>query len=160
MNIFKWAGRVAPIIRRLAGFRTSLIWFFFVISVLYILFTSKLLLSHGRTERDLPECSTNENSYEDSIGMIFTNTSSAVDEYQEEDVNATIPSWKGQSRLEIKNIVFAIASSSKFWEKRKEYIKLWWRPNETKGVVWVDRRVSFFLPGNCSTKVLSLKLSF
>ncbi|KAJ0084791.1 hypothetical protein Patl1_30808 [Pistacia atlantica] len=43
---------------------------------------------------------------------------------------------------ELKHIVFGIAASSNLWERRKEYIKVWWRPKETRGVVWVDKEVS------------------
>ena len=42
---------------------------------------------------------------------------------------------------ELKHIVFGIAASASLWERRKEYIKAWWRPGETRGVVWVDRGV-------------------
>jgi hypothetical protein len=38
-------------------------------------------------------------------------------------------------------IVFWIAALSSLWEKRNEYIKVWWRPKETRGVVWLDKRV-------------------
>lgn len=37
------------------------------------------------------------------------------------------------------HIAFGIGASSKLWDKRKEYIKLWWRPNQTRGYVWLDK---------------------
>ncbi|EFJ34132.1 hypothetical protein SELMODRAFT_83081, partial [Selaginella moellendorffii] len=40
----------------------------------------------------------------------------------------------------LENIVFGIGASSRTWEHRKRYIKLWWRPNETRGIVSLDRR--------------------
>ncbi|EFJ36628.1 glycosyltransferase-like protein [Selaginella moellendorffii] len=40
------------------------------------------------------------------------------------------------------NIVFGIAASAKLWEKRQEYVKLWWRPGEMRGFVWLDKAVS------------------
>ncbi|RHN76023.1 hypothetical protein MtrunA17_Chr2g0327551 [Medicago truncatula] len=43
---------------------------------------------------------------------------------------------------ELKHIVFGIAASSNLWNTRKEYIKIWWRPKQTRGVVWLDQRVS------------------
>ena len=43
---------------------------------------------------------------------------------------------------ELKHIVFGIAASSNLWDIRKEYIKTWWRPKETRGVVWLDQNVS------------------
>jgi hypothetical protein len=27
------------------------------------------------------------------------------------------------------------------WQKRKEYVKVWWRPKQTRGIVWMDRQV-------------------
>ncbi|KAI3507820.1 hypothetical protein L1887_22815 [Cichorium endivia] len=42
---------------------------------------------------------------------------------------------------ELKHIAFCIAASSKLWESRKEYIKLWWKPGETRGGVWLDKKV-------------------
>ncbi|KAK1352462.1 Transferring glycosyl group transferase [Heracleum sosnowskyi] len=35
-----------------------------------------------------------------------------------------------------------INASSYLWKNRKEYIKQWWRPGETRGVVWLDQKVS------------------
>ncbi|KAK8683562.1 hypothetical protein V6N13_039621 [Hibiscus sabdariffa] len=45
---------------------------------------------------------------------------------------------------ELKHLAFGIAASSNLWGTRKEYIKAWWRPNETRGVVWVDKRVKSY----------------
>ncbi|KAI3846734.1 hypothetical protein MKW92_031716 [Papaver armeniacum] len=39
----------------------------------------------------------------------------------------------------IKHIVFGIASCFKSWEKRKAYIRLWWKPEEMRGCVFVDK---------------------
>ncbi|GLJ10083.1 hypothetical protein SUGI_0121700 [Cryptomeria japonica] len=35
--------------------------------------------------------------------------------------------------------IFGIDASASLWETRKEYIKLWWRPEETRGFVWLDK---------------------
>lgn len=42
---------------------------------------------------------------------------------------------------DLKHIVFGIASTARFWDSRKEYIKLWWRPKEMRGFVWVEKPV-------------------
>ncbi|KAK7270897.1 hypothetical protein RJT34_26401 [Clitoria ternatea] len=42
---------------------------------------------------------------------------------------------------ELKHICFGIAASSSLWDKRKEYIKVWWKPKQTRGVVWLDNKV-------------------
>ncbi|CAJ1820554.1 unnamed protein product [Sphenostylis stenocarpa] len=44
-------------------------------------------------------------------------------------------------KTNISHIVFGIGASSKLWSQRKEYMKLWWRPNETRGNVWLDEEV-------------------
>ncbi|KAG2380304.1 uncharacterized protein HKW66_Vig0170830 [Vigna angularis] len=41
----------------------------------------------------------------------------------------------------LSHIVFGIGASAKLWKQRKEYIKMWWRPNEMRGVVWLEQRV-------------------
>ncbi|XP_006652683.2 uncharacterized protein LOC102710778 [Oryza brachyantha] len=42
----------------------------------------------------------------------------------------------------LQHVVFGIAASSRFWDKRKEYIKVWWRPRGAmRGYVWLDREV-------------------
>ncbi|KAK9072904.1 hypothetical protein SSX86_009340 [Deinandra increscens subsp. villosa] len=52
--------------------------------------------------------------------------------------NLTIPPEK----TEIRHIVFGIAASAKLWEKRKNYIKLWWRKEaQMRGIVWLDNPV-------------------
>jgi hypothetical protein len=37
--------------------------------------------------------------------------------------------------------VFGIGASAKLWKKRKEYIKLWWKPKEMRGIVWLEQKV-------------------
>jgi len=46
-----------------------------------------------------------------------------------------------KEETKLKHIVFGIAASSDLWDKRKEYIKQWWRPDETRGAVWLDNPV-------------------
>ncbi|KAI3879662.1 hypothetical protein MKX03_011988 [Papaver bracteatum] len=36
------------------------------------------------------------------------------------------------------HVVFGIASASKSWEKRKEYVRLWWKPEQMRGCVFLD----------------------
>ncbi|KAM3689586.1 hypothetical protein ACB098_09G059000 [Castanea mollissima] len=44
-------------------------------------------------------------------------------------------------KTNLSHIVFGIAASAKLWNKRKQYISLWWRPNEMRGNVWLDEHV-------------------
>lgn len=42
---------------------------------------------------------------------------------------------------DLKHIVFGIGASARLWDKRKEYIKLWWRPKEMRGFIWLEKPV-------------------
>ncbi|XP_061351119.1 uncharacterized protein LOC133296189 [Gastrolobium bilobum] len=46
-----------------------------------------------------------------------------------------------QEGLSLKHIVFGIAGSSQLWRRRKEYVRLWWRPNDMRGHVWLEEQV-------------------
>ncbi|CAN1299450.1 hypothetical protein LINPERPRIM_LOCUS24217 [Linum perenne] len=45
----------------------------------------------------------------------------------------------GEDRLSLEHLVFGIAGSSQLWDRRKEFLRLWWRPNEMRGHVWLDK---------------------
>ncbi|XP_022773234.1 uncharacterized protein LOC111315626 [Durio zibethinus] len=47
------------------------------------------------------------------------------------------------SLTEIQDVVFGIAGSSKLWQQRKKYIKVWYKPNQMRGVVWLDELVKY-----------------
>ncbi|GAB4857419.1 hypothetical protein Ancab_015328 [Ancistrocladus abbreviatus] len=49
--------------------------------------------------------------------------------------------FKPPERTNISHIVFGIAASAKLWEQRKEYIKIWYKPEIMRGVVWLDSPV-------------------
>ncbi|KAJ4801305.1 transferring glycosyl group transferase (DUF604) [Rhynchospora pubera] len=44
----------------------------------------------------------------------------------------------------LQHIVFGIAASTRLWDKRKEYIKVWWQPNRMRGFVWLDKPIGEF----------------
>ncbi|KAH7441761.1 hypothetical protein KP509_03G053300 [Ceratopteris richardii] len=43
----------------------------------------------------------------------------------------------------LSHVVFGIAASSELWEKRKEYLKLWWKPKKMRGFVWLEKKVRY-----------------
>lgn len=51
------------------------------------------------------------------------------------------PGATREEKTGLSHIVFGIAASAKLWDRRKEYIKLWWKPQLMRGVVWLDRPV-------------------
>ncbi|CAA0842848.1 Protein of unknown function (DUF604 [Striga hermonthica] len=44
----------------------------------------------------------------------------------------------GGGRTDLSHIVFAIGGSAGTWARRRHYCELWWRPNATRGHVWLD----------------------
>nr|DAD28288.1 TPA_asm: hypothetical protein HUJ06_029756 [Nelumbo nucifera] len=41
-------------------------------------------------------------------------------------------------RTNVSHIVFGIGGSAKTWKDRRHYSELWWKPNITRGFVWLD----------------------
>lgn len=41
----------------------------------------------------------------------------------------------------LSHVVFGIAASARLWKQRKEYIKIWYKPNQMRGYVWLERPV-------------------
>lgn len=137
-------------------------WFFLIMIVLYILYSSNLLLLTN-SKRD---CSTsmhlldsNTEEHPDMRGNISstkadiertvaeekeTREDKKIKEKEEEiedEEELPLDQLSQRQDLELKHIVFGIAASSSLWDTRKEYIKVWWKPNQTRGVVWLDSRV-------------------
>ncbi|KAJ4959655.1 hypothetical protein NE237_019565 [Protea cynaroides] len=42
--------------------------------------------------------------------------------------------------LSLKHIVFGIAGSSQLWKRRKMFVRLWWRPQDMRGHVWLEEK--------------------
>ncbi|XP_060175459.1 uncharacterized protein LOC132606127 isoform X1 [Lycium barbarum] len=46
--------------------------------------------------------------------------------------------YNSNSTTNISHIVFGIGGSARTWKDRKHYSQLWWKPNITRGFVWLD----------------------
>ncbi|WOL10059.1 hypothetical protein Cni_G18813 [Canna indica] len=51
--------------------------------------------------------------------------------------------------LSLHHLVFGIGGSANLWPRRREFVRLWWRPDDMRGHVWLDDRVPH-LPRNSS----------
>ncbi|XP_054812488.1 uncharacterized protein LOC129313428 [Prosopis cineraria] len=63
------------------------------------------------------------------------------------------------AQTSLDHIVFGIASSMKSWPKRKEYLKLWWRPNQMRGCVFVESLSAEDRANNASSSLPPLRVS-
>ncbi|CDP12059.1 unnamed protein product [Coffea canephora] len=52
-----------------------------------------------------------------------------------------LPTHHRKEKTGLDHIVFGIAASAKLWDKRKNYIKLWWKGEKMRGIVWLDNPV-------------------
>ncbi|OVA17800.1 Protein of unknown function DUF604 [Macleaya cordata] len=43
-------------------------------------------------------------------------------------------------KTNISHILFGIGGSAKTWKNRRHYSELWWKPNITRGFVWLDKK--------------------
>ncbi|KAL0426304.1 UNVERIFIED_CONTAM: hypothetical protein Slati_2805200 [Sesamum latifolium] len=44
----------------------------------------------------------------------------------------------GEEKTTISHILFGIGGSAETWSRRRHYCELWWKPNVTRGYVWLD----------------------
>ncbi|KAM0834935.1 hypothetical protein ACQ4PT_063267 [Festuca glaucescens] len=60
----------------------------------------------------------------------------------------------------LQHVVFGIAASARYWDKRKEYIKVWWRPRGAmRGYVWLDREVRESNLSTAATGLPAIRIS-
>ncbi|XP_027922945.1 uncharacterized protein LOC114180852 [Vigna unguiculata] len=133
-------------------------WLILIMIVLYILYSSNFLLL-TRSKKDCSNSIRLEASSEEQPNNVSSTTNTVEresdedekpgeeknekEEEEEEEEEEKIPYDELSQRQDtnVEHIVFGIAASSNLWETRKEYIKVWWKPNKTRGVVWLDSKV-------------------
>jgi len=86
----------------------------------------------------LPSNSTTSSISDESGDQKTTTTDLALPKEEDDEEEQR---EQEEEATKLKHIVFGIAGSSDLWDKRKVYIKQWWRPDETRGAVWLDNPV-------------------
>ncbi|XP_017636880.2 uncharacterized protein LOC108478935 [Gossypium arboreum] len=123
-------------------FRGLIIYFIITMTLLYISYSNLLFSKKDRKSSDITIVS---NKIEAPPFNHSSNTTSShvQNPADQKRPNLVEPPPRRYLRYDthLKHIAFGIASSSNLWEIRKEYIKTWWRPKETRGVVWLDKKV-------------------
>ncbi|KAI7726181.1 hypothetical protein M8C21_009631 [Ambrosia artemisiifolia] len=110
-----------------SGFPKLLFYLILFVSATYLIYTLKLLNTHN----NIPPCSDQQQQH-----LIFSS--------HLQNVTVPLPNYNNNklAKTELKHIVFGIAASAKLWDKRKNYIKLWWKKEDNmRGIVWLDNRV-------------------
>ncbi|CAK8579233.1 unnamed protein product [Lathyrus sativus] len=99
------------------------------VSITYVLYSLKLV-STSRACQENTLFST-DNKLSGSVNATAITTTNHLATTDNDDGNKT----------QLRHVVFGIAASAKLWEQRKNYIKLWYRSNDMRGVVWLDDKV-------------------
>lgn len=125
-----------------------------LICISYFIYLMNLMLSNYPCWHPIISCRTECAQSVSSSSSSITSTSNSVAVLAVENttkvVNAdeavihrqalqAIPDSTG---TDLKHIVFGIAASARLWDKRKEYIKLWWRPKQMRGFIWLEKPVN------------------
>ncbi|XP_009595643.1 uncharacterized protein [Nicotiana tomentosiformis] len=112
--------------RALPKLMVSLILF---VSATYIVYTLKLVDVSSKP------CNSNDIVFTRNSLLLHSSSFNSTKSIQPLIVN-------DEEKTGLEHIVFGIAASAKLWEKRKDYIKLWWKPEEKmRGIVWLDKPV-------------------
>lgn len=115
-----------------------MVWLILFVSVTYIVYTLKLV-STSRACDDEPFSISH--SLTSSHPQTPNNTVKSVSLLQNQTL-LILHRAQTYEKTELRHIVFGIAASAKLWAQRKNYIKIWYRPKEMRGIVWLDHPVS------------------
>ncbi|CAN1254028.1 hypothetical protein LINPERPRIM_LOCUS8510 [Linum perenne] len=120
-----------------------MVWLLFFVTITYVFYTLKLV-STSQSCNDEPFSSTRHLSL---ASVTTTNHSdphldTATDvALPRREIEETIPKPEKTQPTDSQHIVFGIAASAKLWEQRKNYIKIWYKADKMRGVVWLDDKV-------------------
>ncbi|RAL49947.1 hypothetical protein DM860_002238 [Cuscuta australis] len=129
-----------------------IVWFLLFISVTYVVYSLKLLSPSGICKDDdvfiigrsrgLPTESEINSTTTAAVALALGETGRIPEEVE---------------KTGVEHVVFGIAASAKLWESRKNYIKLWWKPDgKMRGVVWLDKAVNMSARENRSLPELRI----
>ncbi|GMJ06253.1 hypothetical protein like AT4G23490 [Hibiscus trionum] len=126
-----------------------MVWLILFVSITYVIYTVKLLTaSVHRTSGDFRSTSYIQRpSLTPSVLNETAESTSPIHRHRdvrEKPVSVVVQMQQAPDQpTEIHDVVFGIAASSKLWQQRKEYIKIWYNPNKMRGVVWLDDHVEY-----------------
>ncbi|XP_062027476.1 uncharacterized protein LOC133743521 [Rosa rugosa] len=115
-----------------------LVWLILFVSVTYIVYTLKLVSTSRAACDDVDDPFSTPRHITTTTSLLADATNNNVTEAQ---ILRLEPEPEPE-KTDVKHIAFGIAASAKLWAQRKSYIKLWYKPDSMRGVVWLDRGVA------------------
>ncbi|CAN1778238.1 hypothetical protein LINPERHAP1_LOCUS14335 [Linum perenne] len=124
-----------------------MVWLLLFVTASYVFYTLKLLSTTQSCNDASHPFSTTTRLHDAPPGDKTTLLSLATLAANESDA-AALPrreieeEEKKPELTDLKHVVFGIAASAKLWEQRKNYIKIWYKSDKMRGVVWMDDEVA------------------
>ncbi|KAF8379565.1 hypothetical protein HHK36_029005 [Tetracentron sinense] len=118
-----------------------MVWFILIISLTSLVYSLKFISS----SRSCNEDPLNTHQQLTSSSLISNIPISSITAWNQNQTRSLVrqeENPQNPQKTELQHIVFGIAASARLWEQRKNYIKLWWKPNEMRGIVWLDKSVN------------------
>ncbi|CAN4100915.1 unnamed protein product [Withania somnifera] len=112
-------------------------WLFITLLILYLIYSFNLIFN-----KDSHECTNSLSTTSDLSTKELLSTTTPPSNNSKNSTSLSVQENKREPQTGLEHIVFGIAASTNLWDKRKEYIKLWWRPGGMRGVVWLDKNVT------------------
>ncbi|XP_065858339.1 uncharacterized protein [Euphorbia lathyris] len=111
-----------------------LVWLILFVSLTYVVYTLKLVATSRA-------CNHEPFSTDRHISLISNDSLSLIQNQTDLILSRREFFPEKPPITEIHDIVFGIAASAKLWEQRKNYIKIWFKSEEMRGIVWLDNAV-------------------
>ncbi|KAK9103704.1 hypothetical protein Sjap_020958 [Stephania japonica] len=116
-----------------------MVWLILFVTLTYLVYTLKLV-STSRPPCTLPTNHPLLMTHQSHFLPTITNKSSSSSSPNQTDL--IIKHDDNEiTKTGLQHIVFGIAASAKLWADRKNYIKLWYNPEQMRGVVWLDKQI-------------------
>lgn len=108
-----------------------MVWLVLFVSATYVVYTMKLL----NTPRSCDDDFLSSARYQKNVAIAYKLNTSTL------PTGHNAVNLLKEEKTGLEHIVFGIAASAKLWNKRKNYIKLWWKKEQMRGIVWLDDTV-------------------
>ncbi|CAI0382641.1 unnamed protein product [Linum tenue] len=118
-----------------------MVWLLLFVTVTYVFYTLRLV-STSQPCNDDP-LSRHRSSQPHHLSLVALSGNDSTDDGAT-TTGIALPRREIEERpkkqpTDLQHVVFGIAASAKLWEQRKEYIKIWYKADRMRGVVWLDQ---------------------
>lgn len=113
-----------------------MVWLVLFVSATYVVYTMKLL----NTPRSCDDDFLSSARYQKNVAGAYKLDNSTLPAASSSNNRVNLLKIE-EEKTGLEHIVFGIAASAKLWNKRKNYIKLWWKEEQMRGIVWLDNSV-------------------